>query len=976
MDFRDFFDLLFEPFRGILGTKGKKYFVAGILNSSRDLSLLPDQKTKPIPIQTILNWWRRDEERNTFRSTSHTYLFTPVLDGVRTEIFDERRFVEYLMILSETRGVAWQTIQSTFTEYFAKRSGEHVINLNAIDELDFYESLGKQCYSILCAPEDSGLHVQERFLSGGLDDEEGRGEGGIALEAHQTLPTFKSSPPARNALFTGREQEMSDLSTLMLQRKLVAVSGIGGLGKSEMLKRYYLEHHEEYDHHVFLSWHQESGNLAAWMELFCSAFDLPMIGYEEEKLEDRYARACTQYRQRMHGRKLLIVDALPPEYEEEVITELSRLDADVLLSSRRSVDLYFMPYQLDVMEQEEAVELFCTYANITPDSLTEEEYHSLQSIVHLSGHHPLMLELLARIHWREHTSLTNTKERIEEAGLNVSSIKIKTVWSGKDHNTLIENFALLLSLYHFVPGSPVVNILGVYSVLPTLPLPSDEVIAWMSWDAEYESKWSDLDDLALLKWDERHQAYTMHQVIAEAVREEFPLRWENGEIGNTLQRCFDIVAEHFYLEWNGDLNYRSTLTYYCECIANLLRHCSLESALSASLANRVGLLFDLHGDYNIALEWHLQAVSIAERVLGLQDTTTATLYNNVAVIYRHRAEYDIALLWLRKALDIREPFYGNQNNLTADSYLGQADAYRGQGDFAEAIETILEVIAIREKTLGDHIKTAKAYYVMGDILGDQGDYDAALVWYLKGISIDEKEYDPTNPDLAISYNNIGLICHYKGDYSEALEWHHKALAIREESLGEEDQDTATSFHNIANAHRVQGQFGKALEWFDKALAVRLSVLGYEDTDTADTLHDIALVYRGLKNYAKSIEFYRKAIKIKERILGIEHIGTAMSYYGIAIVYHAQENYPEALEWHHKALVILETERGFEHPLTALSYNAIGNVYHSLEEYSEAILWLQKALRIREKAFGVDHPDAEDVRDLIEDIQNMILDDLE
>ena len=56
--------------------------------------------------------------------------------------------------------------------------------------------------------------------------------------------------------------------------------------------------------------------------------------------------------------------------------------------------------------------------------------------------------------------------------------------------------------------------------------------------------------------------------------------------------------------------------------------------------------------------------------------------------------------------------------------------------------------------------------------------------------------DIEHPDLATSYNNIGVVYYHKGDYESALDYFQKALAIREKVLGVDHPRTIYVRNNI------------------------------------------------------------------------------------------------------------------------------------------------------------------------------------
>ena len=53
---------------------------------------------------------------------------------------------------------------------------------------------------------------------------------------------------------------------------------------------------------------------------------------------------------------------------------------------------------------------------------------------------------------------------------------------------------------------------------------------------------------------------------------------------------------------------------------------------------------------------------------------------------------------------------------------------------------------------------------MGKVHKLKGDYDKALEYYNKSLAIRLNALGEKHPDVADSYNNIGMVYHAKGDY--------------------------------------------------------------------------------------------------------------------------------------------------------------------------------------------------------------------
>ncbi|CAF4150510.1 unnamed protein product, partial [Didymodactylos carnosus] len=65
---------------------------------------------------------------------------------------------------------------------------------------------------------------------------------------------------------------------------------------------------------------------------------------------------------------------------------------------------------------------------------------------------------------------------------------------------------------------------------------------------------------------------------------------------------------------------------------------------------------------------------------------------------------------------------------------------------------------------------------------NQGDYEKALKSHEKSLEIQLISLPPNHPDIATTYNNIGLVYDNQGDYEKALKAYKKALSIVRRTL--------------------------------------------------------------------------------------------------------------------------------------------------------------------------------------------------
>ena len=118
------------------------------------------------------------------------------------------------------------------------------------------------------------------------------------------------------------------------------------------------------------------------------------------------------------------------------------------------------------------------------------------------------------------------------------------------------------------------------------------------------------------------------------------------------------------------------------------------------------------------------------------------------------------------------------------------------------------------------------------------DYDKALEYTEKALSISRKVFGENHSNVAIKYYHIGMIYFSQGDYTKALEYYNNALSIWKTVLGESHLYVAFGYHKIGLVYLQQSKFDTALEYFEQALSIEKAVLGENNSNTLKTKEKI------------------------------------------------------------------------------------------------------------------------------------------
>ncbi|KAF3159958.1 hypothetical protein TWF751_000510 [Orbilia oligospora] len=132
----------------------------------------------------------------------------------------------------------------------------------------------------------------------------------------------------------------------------------------------------------------------------------------------------------------------------------------------------------------------------------------------------------------------------------------------------------------------------------------------------------------------------------------------------------------------------------------------------------------------------------------------------------------------------------SNNQMFFDHVHNIALVFSNQGKYDEAMQWYTRALAGCEKALGkDHPSTLDTVHNIAGVFSNQGKYDEAMRWYQRAISGREKALGKDHPSTLDTVNNIALVFSNQGKYDEAMQWYERALAGKEKALGKSHPST-------------------------------------------------------------------------------------------------------------------------------------------------------------------------------------------
>jgi tetratricopeptide (TPR) repeat protein len=234
-------------------------------------------------------------------------------------------------------------------------------------------------------------------------------------------------------------------------------------------------------------------------------------------------------------------------------------------------------------------------------------------------------------------------------------------------------------------------------------------------------------------------------------------------------------------------------------------------------------------------------------------------------------------------------------------------------------------------------------------------YDKAKEYYILDLEISLKLLPKNDPNVGMSYNNIGKVYFHKGEYNKAIEYYNKSLNILKISLPYDHSDFARTYNSIGLVYYDNGEYDKALEYFNKSLNIQKVTLPNYHPDIARTYNNKGEVYFNKGEYEKALEYYNKSLNIRKISLHDNHPHLASSFNNIGLVYDNKGEYEKAIEYYNRSLNIRNVSLPENHPDLALSYNNLGGVYFNKGDNDKALEYFNKSLNIQKLSLPDNHP---------------------
>jgi tetratricopeptide (TPR) repeat protein len=809
-----------------------------------------------------------------------------------------------------------------------------------------------------------------------------------------SLPPHWNVPRPHKPSFTGRSDELAAILGVFERGERAALTGLGGMGKSQLSAEYAYRHADRYQ---IVWWVRADGEATLAADLAALAVDLGLARGDDRDLRAGAAEAVRTLEQSADW--LLVLDDAPDP--AAVGPYLPRTGSGhVLVTSRdpawRSVAT---PVALDVLPLSEAS------AFLAERSGDESASQAAAELAEALGRLPLALEQAAGyVEARSSTLSTflalfraHESELLARGGAADYPVPLAAAWE-VSFEALEQDAAAAASLLE------VLAFLAPEDIPARLLVTGRNALSQPVADALDPLSFEDELAPALVRSSlvaRRDDALAVHPLVQAVTRGRLTEELRSAraaEAAALLAAAFDFdrerpegwpwcarllphalaAARHAesagashellaglllqtarYLSIRGELpQARELLTRALESAEHAFGPGS--PAVGSVLSDLGSVLTDL-GEYDQARASHERALAIAEASFGANDANVATTLSNLGLALLGAGELPRARSAFERALRINGPLGPDHPDVARDvNNLGLV--LRGMGDLQGARQAYQAALASAERSpAGAHPDLVTGYRNLGHVLVDLGDLDGARATFERALHLAETIFGADDRQVSLALRDLGAALRELGDLRAAAAAFERAASIDETALGPAHLDVGADLNGLGLARYAMGDLSGAREAFERALAITEATLGTDAAEVGTLARNLGSVFHDAGELERAKALYERALVIDERELGPGDPQVALDLNDLAAVLRELGALTAARGAVEQAIAIDERAGGRKSPQLATDFNNLALILEGLGEDAAARAAYRRALEVAERTLGKGHPYTETIR---------------
>ena len=323
--------------------------------------------------------------------------------------------------------------------------------------------------------------------------------------------------------FVGRLEELDEIKNILDENQVIFLSGIGGIGKTELAKQYANRFHKFYDSVTFARFDNDLENDLE--NLVCNEIIINKIDRENGEDERAYFERKVEILKKISSKNdLIIIDNFDVDSDPQLERILSCPCKFIFTTRKDFRDYNFKQIIVDkIKNQEEIMQLFCSYNDI---EYNIEEKEAIRKLIKIVDYHTMTVELIAKYLRNSQALPSNLVLEFLEKGITtIENVEVK---QRKDQEILSksvnQHLLILFNIFQF--DSSEKEIISSLSIFAGIRMKKSKFIEICQVE-KVEQKLEKMIKDGWIEYDESTKKISLHQIIQDLIYNEFSPNAEN-----------------------------------------------------------------------------------------------------------------------------------------------------------------------------------------------------------------------------------------------------------------------------------------------------------------------------------------------------------------------------------------------------------------------------------------------------------------
>ena len=328
------------------------------------------------------------------------------------------------------------------------------------------------------------------------------------------LPKLKSSKVTSSTGFIGRKKELNELDNELNNYGKVFLTGMGGIGKSEIVKKYIMNNKDKYNNIIFAVY--EKDLVSTFLNdnfFYIDGFKKKMTDNGEESDEEFFIRKLDYIKKTTDDKTLIVIDNFDTD-DDPHLKDVLDGNYNIIFTTRNNFKKLKLPI-IEISSMDDINDLLELFKNNYELPIKDEDKDIIIDIINYLEGHTLAISLIATVMNESRIKPSKMLDNLKEKGIS-SNIKGEVNYLQKDYDSIYSCISLVFDLSTLSDGDK--NILKNMSFFPVSGVNFEDFMDLCEIDDGYEI--NKLIRKNIIKHDYTTDVISLHPLIESVVVNE------------------------------------------------------------------------------------------------------------------------------------------------------------------------------------------------------------------------------------------------------------------------------------------------------------------------------------------------------------------------------------------------------------------------------------------------------------------------